>query len=131
MQTARISSVTREGRAYISGFFDGEGCVHSPLNRGSPVVRMSITQKHPEVLVEIHNALGYGRLVHHRAGHWVLYIGCSDEVQHFIRLIYPWSKVKRRELKLAYQLCELVGTSKKGGRMRLHRRLKDLKHGTT
>src|SRR5215475_5687920 len=91
-------------RAYIAGFFDGEGCVH--FRNGRP--HLSIAQKDPAVLHKIQGMLGYGSIFQpqgmdkHRYEHaWRLTITRDVYTYHFVRMIYKYSVVKRKKLALA------------------------------
>ena len=64
-----------------------------------------MSQKNPEVLETIQDYLGCGSIHQHRrtAVH-SLYICGRENVREFIERVYPHSVVKKRQLKLAYEL---------------------------
>jgi intein/homing endonuclease len=89
-------------RAYIAGFFDGEGCVHfrSVGKYNRPILSMS--QKDPEVLHRIQDVLGYGKMSHNSANNqWQLRISVQYQIRHFIREVHRYSIVKRKPLRRA------------------------------
>ena len=91
--------------SYLAGFFDGEGCLHASNARGWVNLRASMSQKNPEVLEKIQDYLGYGKIHRHRnTGVHHLNICGRRNVREFIRRVYPYSVVKRRQLKVAYAL---------------------------
>src|SRR5436305_1930974 len=89
-------------RAYIAGFFDGEGCVHFQKRAGRPIFVM--TQRTPEVMQKIHSMLGCGNLyVQHRTDGnspvmWKLSMRREEDMCDFIRAISRYSVVKREKL---------------------------------
>lgn len=91
-------------KAYIAGFFDGDGCVTFRKTR-TQRPKLIITQKDPEVLFKIQGMLGYGRAVHTKAGHWELRITAKAEVWHFAASMAKYSIVKRKLLRLAVRRC--------------------------
>ena len=103
-------------KRYVAGFFDGEGCINtgvSPYPDGWVHVRVSMSQKHPQVLEAIRDWLGVGNLSRHKnTGVYHLNICGRRNVRRFIRLVYPHSVVKRRQLKLAYALVNGPSLSK-------------------
>ena len=96
---------------YIAGFFDGEGCV-STFSQPRRITRIAIsmTQKRPEVLHQIQEYLGYGKVYPNHRGSYCLRVLGRSEAKEFIRLVYPHSVVKKPELRLAYELLKLVGS---------------------
>lgn len=66
--------VTKLQLAYIAGFFDGEGSIHGHITSGAPQVRVTITQKNPEILYWIQKVLNMGRVRYFptsiRGGRW-------------------------------------------------------------
>ncbi len=92
--------MTEAERAYIAGIFDGEGCVsHREYSNGPP--HLSITQKDRELLEWIQQKTGVGNIYTQR-DYWQYHVGNRRDIQRFIRIIYPYSMVKRAALKKAY-----------------------------
>lgn len=83
-------------RAYIAGFFDGEGCVHFMKNRGGKP-RVSLTQKDPEVLHKIQGLLGCGG-ISPQGEYWQFQVYSLDDTWDFVNLILKYSVVKRKIL---------------------------------
>jgi intein/homing endonuclease len=84
-------------RAYLAGFFDGEGCVSH--KRGRPLI--SITQKDVDPLEWIQTVTGVGRIYPQRS-YWQYVVTNRIDIRIFIQLIYPYSQVKRTQLREAY-----------------------------
>lgn len=127
---------------YIAGFFDGEGCVHGIIKGdGRPSIpRISIGQKRPEVLFWIKEVLNMGTIHKTSKGSSVWRINNKKDVERFISLILPYSKVKREELIVGRRLNDLIRP--RGGhtpitldnqqkRLTFYNQLKKLKGGTT
>lgn len=111
---------------WLAGFFDGEGCVRSKYTSGGYLqVRCSISQKDREILETIQQQLGYGR-IYSKVTCYSLEISKKAEVMHFIRLIYPHSVVKKRQLHVGYLLLQMRGLPTPR-MVSLHERLSDLK----
>ena len=97
-------------RAYIAGFFDGEGCItHYSNKRGRP--RISMGQKEPEVLHRIQTMLGYGNVRSYSPSnslhrYWRLDIAREEWMKHFINTVLPYSIVKRKKLREAKRWFE-------------------------
>jgi intein-encoded DNA endonuclease-like protein len=92
--------------AYISGFFDGEGCVHFRKHEdGRPIFIM--TQRTSEVMEWIFETLGYGNLyVQQRTDGnspfmYKLSIRRVADMRRFANAVLPYSIVKREKLELA------------------------------
>lgn len=89
---------------YISGFFDGEGNISTPLGHGS--LHLGITQAGKsgiEVLTEIQNFLAirgiksrmqYVRHIKDRKPVYVLYMSTKAALP-FLKSVYPYLRVKR------------------------------------
>jgi len=95
-------------RAYIAGFFDGEGCIR--IRPQDQRVVVAIGQKDPTTLYWIQQLIGCGHVRFNRgaseAGVWYLNIGDRHEVLHFIQVVYKHSQLKRRQLAKARRHIE-------------------------
>jgi len=96
--------LTDTDRAYIAGFFDGEGSISlSPKQ-----AQVRIPQKDPTILEEIQELTAMGTLYYDKPNGgsiistWVVYR--QSDVVRFIRLIYPYVRcpTRRRKLRMAY-----------------------------
>ena len=104
--------------AYMAGFFDGEGCVsivkHTNRKRRSNpvyVLRVDIDNTDPGVIEFVKAFAGdFGSAFLKRKAtvfpaHMAVYsFRChSYEAYHFLRLIYPYVRVKRKQVELAFR----------------------------
>ena len=85
--------------AYIAGFFDGEGSVYRNSHRAY-IVRFS--QKDPAVLKWIRRKLGFGRLIHTKAGYHALQVNRQADVVVLYETIGPYLQVKGGKLAEAH-----------------------------
>ena len=121
-----LLQVDRETRAYMAGFFDGEGCVliarRGVLKRNATqqVERVfsltaTIAQGSKEVLELYHNL--FGGVLHvderKRGGFsprdyqiWEWYINGNLQVPVFLQFIRPFVRVKHEELDVALKFAE-------------------------
>lgn len=86
---------------YIAGFFDGEGSVFCTAKG---YVAVSITQRRPKVLYLIQAHLGYGRVLHSKAGIHFYRITRTDYLEMFLSAIQPFTLEKRDQVDLALQM---------------------------
>ena len=99
-------------RAYVAGLFDGEGSVIAKMGsttRDQFSCRISIAQKNPVVLYAVKRTLGYGQVHETNIGTFFYKVDSAPQVMEFIRFVYPYSVVKREQLRLGYKLAKLVG----------------------
>jgi LAGLIDADG-like domain len=141
--------MTREQRAYLAGFFDGEGCVSARATRepyGIPLVSITMGQRKKATMMEIHKLIPYARWHESPPGRQLngkshkrfyrLFITKRGDGMEFIRAIYPFSIAKRDQLRVAYQILKLTGKSNlykvdpasKEKRILLAAQLRDLKY---
>ena len=94
------------GRAYMAGFFDGEGCVtiSRPHSRSNYQLEVNIGNTNREVLEWIQRNYG-GRLHALRKPTYYkpysVWQVSGEEAIHFLQLVLPFLKVKREEAELA------------------------------
>lgn len=84
-------------RAYLAGFFDGEGCVYL-LPRGR-TIQVSLTQKKPQVLYLVQQEFG-GKVTLHSRGCYRWRCNGRPESLKFLRAIRPYSIVKRYDVEV-------------------------------
>jgi len=122
---------------WLAGFFDGEGCVSSrtPKNNHYPTITTHIGQKKPAVLYHIKRIVGIGRVRKTNQGVYRFEVWGKENTTFFIKLILPFSLVKRKQLELALQLFSLIGPpntrvtkENKKKRIVLAKKIKALKH---
>lgn len=112
-------------RAYIAGFFDGEGCISSSMKGGKRyMLQVTISQRSRLVLNHIQDLLGYGKIYTNARGVSILRIQGANNIASFIRVIYPYSIVKKPQLRVGYQLLKLPANARDPH----HLKLKELKH---
>lgn len=98
-----MNKLTETERAYIAGFFDGEGCVNWRTDNRR--ARLIITQKDRAQLEAIHEMTGIGRLrAQPHSGkvgetYYRYEIGAQREVVQFVRAILPYAILKRPKLR--------------------------------
>ena len=84
-------------RAYIAGFFDGEGCITFRKDSlGRP--RISMSQKKPDVLWKIQQLLGYGHVRAYTTsggGSYRLDISSAATCEDFVSQVIKYAVVKR------------------------------------
>lgn len=98
---------------YIAGFFDGEGSahilvVHRPTTTFGFTFhpRACISQKSPEVLKEIRDYLGIGKLSLNR-GQWKLSFDSLISAKNFAELVKDRCFLRRAPLELMLEAIEL------------------------
>lgn len=128
-------------RAYIAGFFDGEGCVSCYLGGSStpkyPYLRITLVQKDARVLYEIRELLGYGTVSHGSGSNrdmWSLVVSGRRDVRTFLAAVAPFVRVKSRQVELAQIMLDLIGVPQtdetKAQRMALYHEIRKEKHVT-
>jgi hypothetical protein len=106
-----IMSLTKEDRAWIAGFFDGEGSVMLSKTDAGMACKVSVSQKRPAVLQWLHSVFG-GSMRHFarktlrgldsEAGEWALHGHTGPKV--FLKIIRPYTRVKSEEIDVALSL---------------------------
>ena len=126
---------------YIAGFFDGEGCVNIRRQKMRYYqCQVIMPQCDLSILEEMRNLTGgLGRLheskkqptENNRASRIWTWNMQGPMVEEFLRLIYPWVRVKRDEVELALEFFEhkrYVGQGGKG-RNKLSQGVLDVREG--
>lgn len=107
---------------YVAGFFDGEGCISARGNRAHVVI--AITQGRREILDEIQESLGFGYVRGLNGGkHFRYEVTHQRHVRTFIKVVYPYSRVKKTQLRLGWAMSHMEPKR----RMSHKQELKDLK----
>lgn len=123
--------MTETERAYFAGLFDGEGSITSYQHSKNGFIHptLNIAQKDNTILRELSNILGYGAVYKN-----LFKITNKKDIRRFIKEIYPYSRIKKEQLKKGYLLAGLIGTKKSkptrenlARRFVLHKELKLLK----
>lgn len=97
---------------YLAGFFDGEGCV-SPRQESRTGLwhpSISIAQSRPYILELIQEELGFGNVRGRKTRDlYHLSIRGRENIEELVRMLDPYSIVKKEQLRLAYRMCQHVG----------------------
>lgn len=101
---------------YVAGFFDGEGCIVISYSEASPKrsyrkmsLMVSVAQKNPEVLYLIRGMFGGQIQINKRTGcHSLRWSPRAGGI--FLKEIYPYLVVKKKQAELALQYRALVAT---------------------
>jgi len=115
---------------YLAGLFDGKGCVYIQKNKTfnpkSPnknptyqvVCQVSMTNKN--LIGKLHKTFGGTFYTHkrkkitHRDCHlWFL---CSKKANRFLKAIFPYTIVKKEEIKVAFEFQDHIDKSMINGR---------------
>lgn len=106
--------MTSVERAYLAGFFDGEGNVGVHLQQGGPNTQpvIQIVQKDRAVLEAIRLSTGLGHVSQFRKTPgregWIWKVHSRVDVAAFAEMLLPYAKVKRPELELIVEYCSLT-----------------------
>lgn len=106
-------------RAYLAGFFDGDGAIMAIIeyraeNKFGYKVRLEakITQKQREILDELQKLFGVGRVkVTGPAYEWI--VKNREEMLAFIDLMLPYTRIKYNQLILAKEIAAKLEQNKK------------------
>lgn len=107
--------MTELEKAYLAGFFDGEGSITitAGMDRKkgkTPNYQMvvAVGQKRPEIILTIHQMVGMGKVydrTSYRESVWYWRI-THVQAREFLIVLLPYLKIKKREAELA---IEFVG----------------------
>ena len=104
--TIQIREVSVEDRAYIAGFFDGEGCISSSVTRrGYFIINVVITNTNKAILQFVQSRFGgtinsnYDPRKTSRPC-YMLRLGV-DDAPFFVNTLVGIAKIKKRQLELA------------------------------
>jgi len=131
--------VSRTNAAYIAGFFDGEGCISSTVaeTKTYPTIRITLVQKNSSILDWIVKTLGFGHVYKssNNRTHRIT-LGGKEKIERFIKIVLPYSKEKKPQLKLGLEFLTLVGKPSSNPlskenllkRTEIMKKLRELKH---
>ena len=115
MATKTKNQLIEQEKAYIAGFFDGEGCVEISRNhhRANPqlFLRIIVSNTYKPIIDWLYAI--YGGTTHFRkqqanwrsCWHWRI---SARKAEIFLRDIYPYSKIKKEQIKLAFEFIETI-----------------------
>lgn len=97
-------------KAYVAGFFDGEGSINLSLKANTTFRSVSVTlaQKRKDILAEIQTVFG-GKLTLQKKGYHTLEFCGKDSIKPLLTALLPHLRVKFQEASLALQILELTG----------------------
>lgn len=126
--------------AYVAGLVDGEGCVSiKKMKSGYFGLRVALGlsgKSKPEVFDLLISQYGgalekkYQDKRENRLPHW-LWVIATKQAENFLKQIYPFSILKREQIKLALQYRKIVKLGNKRdikGQERYYLKLKSLKN---
>jgi len=97
--------------SYVAGFFDGEGTVGLYKAKGYMRLMIYLGNTNFEVLIKMKNLFGgyiYSRnKIENRKKVWDWNIRDRDDIKNFLEKIYPYTTVKRQQIKYALRYLEL------------------------
>lgn len=105
--------------AYLSGYFDGDGCVNITESGGRHRLQVVMTKKDEGFLGRLKNATGMGIV---NSGSWRM---VTQEAEDFLRKIHPYSIAKKPEIEVALRFRETIGRTGNFGRKGLTKSIKE------
>ena len=103
---------TEVERAYLAGFFDGDGCIMATIERHKEKkfgfrIRLTfkVSQADPFIINYLHNKSGVGKVRKNRTTYdWLI----RDQiiVKNILEMIFPYVKIKRKQLKYAFRIAD-------------------------
>jgi hypothetical protein len=98
-------ALSRTDCAYLSGLFDGEGCVNFASVKNSRYIRIFITNTELDILKWVQSIFGGDiSLLSSRKDGWkqgyCWRLSWTKAIE-FLSFIEPWSKIKRRQIEIA------------------------------
>ena len=107
--------ITNEQKAYIAGIIDGEGCLSAKLMKQrngsySVILMLYITNSNKKVINLISSKYGGYVYTRHRKNRRVLYENRlqGELLEKLLKDIYPYSIIKKQELKLGLMFCKTL-----------------------
>ena len=124
MQDNTVGSRSNTDLAYIAGFLDGDGSIYVQLKPNptykygyqvAPYVVLFQSSKDREKFVRVCKLIGVGHLRVRNDGILEYIISKHDEIQSFLKRIYPFVILKKRQIELMIQILkqkERISTKK-------------------
>ena len=118
-----MNILTEAEKAYLAGFFDGEGCIsigkYQGKNNRTPVYQLMVVVSQKEDLSELCRLAGVGSVVvnNHRHG-WVYYSWrmSPHDGAEFLATILPYLRNKAQEAEIAIEYQSRQGHKTSTGR---------------
>lgn len=112
------AKLTKLERAYLAGFFDGEGCIDSYGVKSAYNPRISMWQKDRAYLMWLQQKLGFGYVVKCSTRTTSSFrIGKREDLRTFLQLIYPFLRLKKPQARLAYKMTFMTTAERKEARV--------------
>ena len=100
-------------RAYITGLFDGDGCLSlcmaydSRTDKRYPRAQAIFASKNREPLDYVYSVLGYGRIYNTKQNtQWELRITKISDLEKFCEFLEPYIRIKKKHLVVFKQGVE-------------------------
>jgi hypothetical protein len=108
--------LSKEERAYIAGFLDGDGSIHVRLKPNSsyryrfqisPALVFYQSEKETNYLKWLHKIIGKGYLRKRNDGIVELIIGDEKGIRELIKDLFPYLKLKHKQARLMLEILEM------------------------
>lgn len=108
--------LSKEERAYIAGFLDGDGSIHVRLKPNStyryrfqvtPAIVFYQSEKESSHLEWLHKMIGRGYLRKRNDGITEYILGDVDSIRELIKNLLPYLKLKQKQARLMLEILEM------------------------
>ena len=108
--------LSKEERAYIAGFLDGDGSIHVRLKPNStyryrfqvtPAIVFYQSEKESSHLEWLHKMIGRGYLRKRNDGITEYILGDVDSIRELIKKLLPYLKLKQKQARLMLEILEM------------------------
>jgi hypothetical protein len=128
-----VTALSVADRAYIAGFFDGEGSVGLYPKKSGFALKVSFTQRKPTVLLWLHSVFGGAFVTIPSAGQSKQYYELRYESREsaliVLKVIAPYVREKREQVELVLSHYADHSNKTEDDKNNVVSRLKDRKHG--
>ncbi len=110
-----LKSLSPIKKAYIAGFLDGDGSIYvrakpNPTYKYgfqvAPYIVLFQSEKGKDNFLKVCNLIGSGYIRERKDGILEYIINRIDEVKEFLKVIYPYTILKKKQIKLMLQIIE-------------------------
>lgn len=119
--TNLIMRLSKEEKAYIAGFLDGDGSIHVRLKPNSayryrfqisPAIVFYQSKKESNHLEWLHKMIGRGYLRKRNDGVVEYILGDMESIKELIRNILPYLRLKQKQARLMLEILEMKRNTK-------------------